>query len=337
MVLICSLLGSRDVVGAVKERAVSFDGAGGTKLAGTFQFPDGGARAPALVLLAGSGPTDRDGNQPPAIMTDLLKQIAQKLAEQGVATLRFDKRGMYANAKELPTDKAKYGDFFKWENFVGDAVAAMKFLRVQPEVDADRVGILGHSEGGLLAIEAARALKSEGLPPSVLVLVSTPGRPMDMVIGDQLKRLLAIQDATPQQTQYFLKENARICGAIAQTGVVPRDVPAGLAALYPPYLGKFLQSEMELDPCKAITEFTGPVLVVAGSADIQVSPERDARALDAALGSRKDSVHSLVTVANASHNLKVVKGPSDPGFEGPVSVDAIEQLQRWLVANLLQH
>jgi dienelactone hydrolase len=335
--LIGLIAGPLGAAGAISERAVNFQGAGGTVLAGTLQLPSGDGRAPALVLLAGSGPTDRDGNQPPALITDLLKQIAQKLADRGIATLRFDKRGMYANASELPKDQAKFGDFFTWENFVGDAVSAVKFLRQQPEVDPNRVGILGHSEGGLLALEAARALKGEHHPPAILILISAPGRPIDAVITDQLKRLLALQGATPQQTEYFLSENARITRAILQSGDVPPDVPAGLSSLYPPYLGKFLQSEMELVPCKTIADFSGPVLIMAGSADTQVSPDRDAKALDAALAARKDGIHTLSIIPNASHNLKVLKNPSDPAFEGPVASTAIDQLQQWLLTNLSRH
>src|SRR5688572_26599533 len=81
------------------EVAVSFIGARDAKLAGTLTLPSAKAdqRFPALLLLQGSGPTDRDGNQLPMIRTDLLKQLADALSEIGVATLRFDKRGMHAN------------------------------------------------------------------------------------------------------------------------------------------------------------------------------------------------------------------------------------------------
>ena len=144
------------------EHQVTFQGTDGAELAGTLQLPARDGNMPAIVLLAGSGPTDRDGNQPPAIHTDLLKQIAQRLAEKGIASLRFDKRGMYANAAQLPKDRSQYGDFFSWENFVGDAVAACRFLQQQPRVDPDHVGILGHSEGGLLALQAASVLVRAG-------------------------------------------------------------------------------------------------------------------------------------------------------------------------------
>jgi dienelactone hydrolase len=316
------------------EQAVSFPGADGATLAGTLQLPAGEAVGPGLVLVAGSGPTDRDGNQPPALMTDLLKQIAASLAERGIATLRYDKRGMYANKAGLPREISKFDDFFSWENFVGDVAAACRFLRQQRRVGPDRVGILGHSEGGMLALQAAAVLKAQGRPPAVLVLVSTPGRTIDAVIVDQLKGVLARQHATPQQTQYFLSENARITKAITQTGQVPPDVPAGLAALYPRYLGKFLHSELACDTCKLAGDFAGPVMVMQGSADIQVSPDRDAKALDTALLARKADDHTLAVIDNASHNLKLLQRADDPGFDGPAAPAAVNQLCKWAAAHL---
>ncbi len=335
ILLIWMICSPSHAVGNASEEQVSFPGADGVTLHGTLQRPAGERPGAALVLLAGSGPTDRDGNQPPALVTDVLKQIAAGLADQGIATLRFDKRGMYANKADLPKDIARYGDFFSWENFVGDAAAAWRFLAKQPRIDPKRVGILGHSEGGMLALEAAHILKAEGHPPAVLILVSTPGRTIDAVLTDQLKGLLAKQHATPEQTDFFLSENARITKVIQQTGKVPLDVPAGLAALYPAYLGKFLHSELAWDPGKLAADFSGPVLVVQGSADIQISPERDAKALDAALAARKDDVHTLAVIPKASHNLKVPPNADDPGFKGPVADDAMDQIRRWAAAHLM--
>jgi uncharacterized protein len=334
ILLIGLLSGPLYTVADSNERLVSFPGADGVNLAGTLQIPAGDGPWPALVLLAGSGPTDRNGNQPPALVTNLLKQIAQGLADKGIVSLRFDKRGMYASAAALPKDTAKYGDFFSWENFVGDAAAACRFLRQQPRVDPNRVGILGHSEGGQLAMEAARLLKSEGHPPAVLILISTPGRPAGAILTDQLKNILVSQGATPQQTDYFLGENARIMHAILQSGQVPPDVPPGLANLYPRYLGKFFHGELAMDPCKLAADFSGPVLVIAGSADTQDSPESEAKALDAALAARKGDEHVLTIIPGASHNMKMPLKPDDPGFDGPVAPAAMDQLEQWALAHL---
>jgi hypothetical protein len=228
----------------------------------------------------------------------------------------------------------KYDEFLSWENCVGDAEAEVLFLRRQPQVDPNRVGILGHSEGGLFALDAARMLKAGGHRPRVLILISTPGRSMDRVIADQLNYLLPRQGATPKQTDYFLSENARISQMIVKTGRIPPDVPPELTSLYPWYLGEFLQNDLALDPCKLAADFPGPVLVLAGSADVQVSPDRDAKALDAALASRKPDVHTLAIIPNASHNLKIPPNAADPGLDGPVAPAAMEQLRNWTAAHL---
>jgi pimeloyl-ACP methyl ester carboxylesterase len=322
------------------EQQVVFEGGGGTRLSGTLLTPASDSPTtvhPAMLLLAGSGPTDRDGNQPPGLMTDLLKQIAQELANRGIASLRCDKRGMYANASQMPKAQAELGAFFSWENFATDAVEAYRFLCKQPHIDPKRVGILGHSEGGLLALDASRLLKADATPPAILVLASTPGRRVDLLITEQLHAALSRQGAPADQVNYFLKENARITERIRTTGKVPGDVPAGLQALYPAYLSSFLHSEFALDPCKLAADYHGPVLVIAGAMDIQVSPERDAKPLDLALASRKPGVHKLLIGAKASHNLKVVNNPSDPGFAGPVSPELMKGLSDWVVLQLVQN
>lgn len=137
---------------------VAFEGVGGLELKGTLVVPEGkpegepGARWPAVLLLPGSGPTDRDGNQPPALTTDLLKQFAERLAAErlaaeGVATLRFDKRAAPTDRDAWPRTPEALNAFFGWEAFVGDARAAYRYLRAREEVGSF-VAIAGHSGGG---------------------------------------------------------------------------------------------------------------------------------------------------------------------------------------------
>jgi hypothetical protein len=178
----------------------------------------------------------------------------------------------------------------------------------------------------------ARVLKSEGAAPAALVVLSTPGRPLDALLAEQLDTLLTRQGATAQQAEYFRKQNAKIVRAIKRTGQVPRDVPPGLQALYPAYLGPFLKAEFSLDPTKSAADFTGAVLVIAGSADTQTSSERDAKALDRALSSRKPDDHKLLVVENASHNLKHVEKPSDAGFAGEICPEVVRELKAWVSA-----
>ena len=318
------------------ERDVWFHGANGVTLAGTLTLPahSPGLRVPGMVLVAGSGPTDRNGNQGAALHTDLLKQMADSLAQHGIASLRYDKRGIGLSQKQ-PTDAPGLAAFYAWENFVADTTDALCWLQAQPEIDPNRTGLLGHSEGGLLVLQAAVQWKGMPHPPRVLVLASTPGRPTDEGLHDQIARLLKLQQATPEQTRYFLDKNDAICAAIRKTGKVPDDVPPGLAVLYPAYLGKFLHSLLAVRPAELATKYRGPVLVLQGAKDVQVSPGKDAKALDAALRRRKPDTHALHIVPNASHNLKLVTSAEEEGFTGAVAPDALAALPSWLTAHLV--
>ena len=330
LLLLTSLPGCSQInQSSYTEKPVTFTGVGGAVLAGTLTLPahSGPPAVPGLVLIAGSGPTDRDGNSGP-VQTDLLKQIAQRLAQEGIASLRYDKRGVGGSVMS-PADQANLADYVAWENFVGDAAAALHDLQQQPGIDARRTGFLGHSEGGLIALQAAQQT-SITQPPTLLVLMSTPGRTYDVVISEQLVRILKLQGATAAQTDYFLSKNREIAAAIERTGVVPNDVPPGLAALYPSYIGKFYRSVQLADPAKLAARFSGPVLVLQGQKDVQVSAERDLPVLKAALSSRTRGEYQVSLIPNASHNLKTVTSEADPGLAGPVAPEALSALCGWL-------
>lgn len=306
----------------------------GTPLAGTLTIPANITfKIPGVVLIQGSGPTDRDGNQPPVLRPDLLRQIADALAQNGIASLRYDKRGMHANASHRPANLEDYKTFFAWERFIDDAFAAYNFLRGQGVVDADKVGLLGHSEGGLIVLDLASRLRGTETPRA-LVLASTAGRKIDLVIREQLERLLTEQKATPAQRRYFVAANDRVLKAIAETGEVPSDVPPGLAGLYPAYIGPFLQSELRLDPVALAQGFSGPVLLLQGDSDRQISPKYDALALDRALRERSNDDHALLMLPRTSHNLKRLQSDEDPGIEGDIDPGILSQLSEWLLKKL---
>ena len=326
--------GPATVPTGVREVAVSFAGEGGTPLAGTLALPAaaGGRRRPAVVLLAGSGPTDRDGNQPPLLQCDLLRTLAHRLARGGVASVRYDKRGMYANRAARPADPAALSRFYAWSPFVGDARAALEFVRGRPEVDPARVGLVGHSEGGLLALCVGGGPEPR---PAALVLLATPGRPTDQLIHDQLTALLKAQHATPAQATAILDANAAIVDSLRATGQLPPGgVPPGLAALYPTYLSPFWHEQLAVDPPALAAAYAGPVLVVNGAADRQVSPDRDAAALDAALARRPGRPHQLLVVPAASHLLKPTTGPAADGVTGDVPADTLDGIAVWVAEHL---
>lgn len=337
LALILLLGGMTDARAAdgVTNQQVKFTSSDGTSLAGTLTLPDGAtsARVPGVLLLQGSGPTDRDGNQPPNLRSDLLRQIAEGLTQQGIATLRFDKRGMHANAAGLPAAQEDYAAFFGWNRFVDDAFAAYGFLRSQEAVDIRKTALFGHSEGGLIALDLAARLKGNEAP-AALVLAATAGRPLDAVIREQIERQLGEQQATPAQRRFFLSANDRIVRTIRDTGSIPEDVPPGLAPFYPVYLGPFWQSVFRLEPAALARSYGAPVLLLQGEADLQVSAERDALALSRALAQRGGDDHALFMLPRTSHNLKPLQAESDPGIDGEIDPGVLRRLGEWLLAKL---
>ena len=142
---------------------------------------------PGIVLVAGSGPTDRDGNNPLAPeRIDLLKLIAELLAAAGIATLRYDKRGIGGSTARPHGTLEEQERFFAWDNFVADVAAAHGELVKHDEIKPYATALLGHSEGGLLVLAAASTITSNR--PHGMVLTSTPGRPMNDIVRAQVAR-----------------------------------------------------------------------------------------------------------------------------------------------------
>lgn len=314
---------------------ITFPTTGGMHLAGTLTLPGvapeaerAAARVPAVLLIQGSGPVDRNGNAGPHLNWATLELLAGHLAEAGIASLRYDKRGMHANSAGMPVDNAGRGRFFRWEAFVDDAAAALDFLRAHPRLDARRLAVAGHSEGGLIALELANG-PAAGL--RTVVLLATPGRPIGAVLQDQLTLALEKQSATGPQTAEILAQNERILAEIERTGVVPVDVPAGLRALYPPYLGSFLRSLARLDPAVRARTARVPILALHGGADIQASPEKDGGAIRAALATRSDG-SGQITLSDINHALQAATDVS--GERRPLAPEALTALKDWLSRHL---
>jgi alpha-beta hydrolase superfamily lysophospholipase len=304
-----------------KQRAVRFSGGDGAVLAGTLLLPIKSElqKVPGVVLVAGSGPTDRDGNNPLApARTDMLKQIAQLLAEAGIATLRYDKRGIGGSTPRPHGTLAEQERFFAWDNFVGDVVAAHGELAKHDEIKSYATALLGHSEGGLLALVAAPVIARNR--PHGLVLAATPGRPMGAIVRAQIAR------GAPN----LLADAERAMTAIQATGHVPPDLPRELEALFPSYGGPFLQSLLSFDPAQALLDLTLSCLVLQGAADRQVVPMEDVQPLIDALGKRGAPGEALI-VPGVSHNLKFATWPTDSGFGGPLAPAVAAKLTGWLV------
>lgn len=312
--------------GRTKERPVRFAGHGdGVTLAGTLLMPlfSEIQYVPGIVLVAGSGPTDRDGSNPLAPeRIDLLKDIAELLARNGIASLRYDKRGIGQSTPRPRGSLEEQEAFFAWDNFVGDVEAAHAELLRHDEIKPYATALLGHSEGGLLALAASRSLAAKKL--HALVLAATPGRRLDVILRDQIAR-----NAPPS----LHLPTDRAIAAILETGRVPTNLPPELQLLFPLYAGPFLQKLLSFDPASVLADSRTPCLLLQGGADRQVVPMQDVQPLIDALGTRGISGEAVV-IPQVSHNLKTVTGPLDPGFAGPLSPAVAAALLKWLVPAL---
>jgi pimeloyl-ACP methyl ester carboxylesterase len=297
-------------VGAAAPEAVPLEVAGPQgPLAGTLLRP-AAAQAAAALILPGSGPTDRDGNNPAGVKAGPYRLLAEGLAARGIATLRIDKRGMFgseaavadANAVTIP-------------DYVADTAAWAAALRAATGVPC--VWLIGHSEGGLIALAAAREV--EGL--CGLVLVAAPGRPLGDVIKAQLR-------ANPFNAPLLPAAEAAIDALAAGNPVDPASLPAPLLPLFRPAVQGFLIGAFALDPARLAAEVRLPLLIVQGGKDIQV-PVTDAERLKAAkagavLAVLPDANHVLKDVAGESRadNLATYQSPDLPLGQGVVATIA---------------
>ncbi|MAU61205.1 MAG: alpha/beta hydrolase [Parvibaculum sp.] len=255
------------------EREVNLEG----ELFGTLAIPDGEEPVDAALILAGSGPTDRDGNFPSG-RNNALKILAHELAERGIATLRIDKRGVGDSIGAAPEEEE-----LRAETYVDDAVRWLEFL--EGEARIRRVVAIGHSEGALLATIAAKRHEVSGL-----VLLAASGRPAPTLIREQL----AGQDLPPgiaARSEEILQSLER--------GKTVADVPPQLDTLYRPSVQPYLISWFKYDPAAELAKTNVPALVIQGTRDLQQRPV-DGEKLSAA----REGV-TLVTIETMNHVLKV--------------------------------
>jgi alpha-beta hydrolase superfamily lysophospholipase len=303
-----------------KHLDLRFAGAAGVSLSGTLLLPTISElqRVPGVVLVAGSGPTDRDGNNRYlSTRIDLLKQIAELLANNGIASLRYDKRGIGASTPEPENKLEAQERFWAWDHFVADVQAAHAELLRHDEIKPYATALLGHSEGGLLSLAAAQAMGKKG--PYAIVLASTPGRPLRGIVHDQIAR----------NAPKFAADADRIMQTIIESGHAPDDTPQELKLVFPDSVGAFLQRALTFDPAKTLEAIDASCLLLQGGADTQVVPMGDIQPLIDALAKRSRP-GEVAVFPRVSHNLKAVSGPADPGFAGPVAPAVADKLSSWL-------
>jgi pimeloyl-ACP methyl ester carboxylesterase len=250
-------------------------------LKGTFlaaSAPD----APVLLIIPGSGPTDRDGNSPLGIQAASYRMLAEALAARGVSSARVDKRGMFGSAAAGDPNQASVG------GYAADIRSWVKTLRGR--TGARCIWVLGHSEGTLMTLAAA-AENSEGI--CGIVLVSGAGRRMGDVLREQL-------GASPQFAPYLDRALAAIARLEAGQRVDTAGMDGVLMSLFAPQVQDYLIDWFKYDPAELAARVRVPMLVVQGEQDLQTGVS-DARRVAAANPNAR-----LVLLPQVNHVLKAV-------------------------------
>lgn len=258
-------------------------------LYGTLLIPKTERKVPVVLIIAGSGPTDRDGN---SLLTkgtnNSLKLLAEGLASKGIASLRYDKRGVGESGKEMTIAAQKTGRTLREDDLLFDAYvddAAFWGQKLRGDKRFSAVVIAGHSEGSLIGMVAARKINADAF-----ISISGAGRPAGQIILEQLRAQLPPE---------LIRSAEDIVNQLA-SGKTVESVPPELSVLFRPSVQTYMISWLRFDPVKEIAKLTAPVLIIQGTTDMQVTA-RDAELLAGATPSAKMSL-----INGMNHVLKAV-------------------------------
>ncbi len=261
----------------VLQRPISLD-TGSGELFGTLLLPKSAKPVPVVLIIAGSGPTDRDGNNSDGGRNDSMKRLALILAKHNIASVRYDKRGVAASRPATPDERD-----LSIEKYVDDAVAWAAKLKTDARLGP--LILMGHSEGALVATLAA-----ERAGAVALISVAGTGRPVDQVVREQL------QDRLPPP---LLERSEQLIEEI-KAGKTDNDVPEPLQVVFRPSVQPYLISLFRQNPTAAFGQLKIPTLIIQGRNDMQVGVG-DAELLHKA---KPDS--QLAIIDGMNHVLRIV-------------------------------
>ena len=241
---------------------------------GTLLTPLGSETTPLVIFIAGSGPTDRDGNQS-FMKNDMLKKIAVSLSNSGIATFRYDKR-IVKQIRTRTIDKN-----ISFDDFVTDAKSTIDFFKSKYET----IIVAGHSQGslvGLLALEQGA---------SAFISLAGAGKPIDRILEEQISK-----------TAPMLLEDSKRVLATLKAGKTTKDYPMPLASIFNLEIQPFMANWMQYNPVELMKKQEIPTLIISGDKDLQVSIEEAQLLFEAAQNG------TLLIVENMNHVLVKIEG-----------------------------
>ncbi len=215
-----------------------------TIIDGTLLVPNGGSKT-VVIIIAGSGPTDRDGNQN-FLKSNNLKKLSENLTKNGIATFRYDKR----TVKQIRTGRIDTNTMF--DDFVKDASDIIDYFKKDERFD--KIYIVGHSKGSLVGMIAGKD-KIDGF-----VSLAGAGQPIDEVITEQVTRTAPM----------FAEDTKRVFD-ILKEGNTTDDFPVALGSIFNKQIQPFMMSWMKYNPQVEIAKLEMPILIINGTKDLQVS------------------------------------------------------------------
>ena len=243
---------------------------------GTLLFTEQEESIPLAIIIAGSGPTDRNGNQN-FMQNNSLKKLAESLSAEGIATFRYDKRIV----KQIRQGRVDNSIIF--DHFVEDARAVVKYFRKSNAFD--KIYVIGHSQGSLVGLLAAE----EGVDG--FISLAGAGKPIDQVLIDQVNKTAPM----------FTEDTKRVL-AVLKEGKSTSDYPQALSSILNEDVQPFMSNWMQYDPSEIIKSLSAPALIINGTKDLQVSEE------EAKLLHQASPKSELVIIENMNHILVPIEG-----------------------------
>lgn len=320
-----------------KEEEITFpNNQANISLAGTLTLPRGPGPFPAAILLGGSGPHDRDesivGHRPFLVLAD-------HLTRKGIAVLRFDKRGIGKST----------GDYARatTEDFAADAEAAFAYMKTRKEIDPQKIGLIGHSEGGMIASIVA----SHQQPVAWIVLLASPGLRGEEVLSLQSELILrtaGVNDGEISRTLAFNKQTyaivreekdpteleAKLNDLVQSTSTGAALAPAAVQSQLRMLVSPWFRYYLDYDPVPALQKTLCPVLALNGEKDLQVPPKENLAKIHQALqdGGNKDFQTTELSGLNHLFQHGPTGTPTEyGGIEETMAPEALNAISDWVM------
>lgn len=320
-----------------REEEVSFASVPGVRIAGTLSLPQGRGPFPAAVLITGSGQQDRDesvlGHKPFLVLSDYLTR-------RGIAVLRLDDRGVGGSTGDFAASTSA--------DFANDVEAAVRFLAARRDVARNKVGLIGHSEGGVIAPMVAT--RSRGV--AYVVMLAGTGIPGDSLLRLQGTAVLRASGAPEEMVRRQAEAQGRIFAAVRGGGdsaavarrvraaLTPEERAAGasspdsIPAQMRPLLSPWFRYFVAYDPRPALRRLTVPTLALNGSLDVQVPAKENLAAIDSALRAAGNRDYRVMELPGLNHLFQPARTGAPAEYatiEETISPAALEAVASWIV------